>query len=192
MWHNRFKVSRGEGADVRYPAVVICLLVFALTALPGCGAREASAPEQGGALETTPAGSEPATSELLTPADVERVSGLTGLRVVPYDPAIGAGGDINIADASGQLVAMLVDEGPETWDAWLTDGSTVGEPVTPPVGDESFIGPNPDVSPTPYIFGFRKGDRAVVIDTFFVPAQGRTVLTIDQLRELAAIVESRL
>ena len=37
-------------------------------------------------------------------------------------PLLGAGGNVNIATADGQLVVMLVVEGPETWDAWLTDG----------------------------------------------------------------------
>ncbi|MRS12573.1 MAG: hypothetical protein EG823_05825 [Actinobacteria bacterium] len=128
---------------------------------------------------------------LLTPADVETVSGLTGLQVVPYDPAVGAGGNVNIATADGQLVAMLVVEGPETWDAWLTDGYTVSEPVTPPVGDEAFIGPNPDTSATIYIFGFRKGDVGVVIDTYF-DANGETILSVEQLRQLAEVIESRL
>ena len=130
-------------------------------------------------------------SVLLTPADVEAISGLTGLEVVPYDPAVGAGGDVNIATADGQLVTMLVVEGPETWDAWLTDGYTVAESVTPPVGDESFIGPNPDTSSTVYIFGFRRGDIAVVLDTYF-DTNGETILSVEQLRQLAEIVEGRL
>jgi len=128
---------------------------------------------------------------LLTPEDVESVSGLAGLKAVPYDPAIGAGGDVNIATGDGSLVAMLVVEGPETWDAWLTDGFTVSEPVTPPVGDEAFIGPNPDTSPVVYIFGFRKGDTAVVLETYF-DINGETVLSVEQLRSLAEVVEGRL
>ena len=140
---------------------------------------------------TTPAAT-PDPAELLTPVDVERVSGLSGLTVVPYDPATGAGGDVNIADASGQLVAMLVIEGPETWGLWLTDGFTVREPVSPPVGDESFIGPSPDVSEAVYIFGFIKGDTAVVIDTFLDPAGNGTILSSEDLRALAEVVESRL
>ena len=143
-------------------------------------------------LETPDVSVAPDPSALLTPADVEAVSGLSGLEVVPYDPAVGAGGDVNIADASGQLVAMLVVEGPETWDLWLTDGFTVREPVTPPVGEESFIGPSLDVNEAVYIFGFIKGETAVVIDTFFDPAGNGTILSTEELRELAEIVESRL
>lgn len=170
--------------------IVVVVLAALMLALTGCGAEPdaTTMSEQ----ESGPAPEAAATEDLLTPADVEGVSGLSGLQVVPYDPAIGAGGDINIADAEGQLVAMLVEEGPETWDAWLTDGFTVGESYSPPVGDESFIGPNPDVSATPYIFGFREGDTAIVLDTYFVDGTSATVLTIDQLRELAGIVESRL
>jgi hypothetical protein len=133
------------------------------------------------------------SSTLLTPADVEQVSGLSGLKVVPYDPSQGAGGSVNIADADGQLVVMLADEGPDTWDAWSTDGITFGEPYEPVVGDESFVGPNTDTSAVPYIFAFRKGDRAISIDTYFKPTGGGgTILSVDQLYELALVVESRL
>ncbi|MDO8879517.1 MAG: hypothetical protein Q7W44_01755 [Coriobacteriia bacterium] len=131
-------------------------------------------------------------SVLLTPADVERVTGLTALSVVPYDPAVGAGGDVNIADETGQLVAMLIVEGPEQWGAWLTDGFTVREPVSPPVGDESFIGPSPDVNEAVYIFGFLKDDTAIVIDTFFDPGGNGTILSTEDLRALAEVVEGRL
>lgn len=164
------------------------------TAVIGCGAADdEDVPAETGTDVGAPnaAGGAVEVAGLLTPADVEAVSGLTGLTVVAYDPAVGAGGDVNIANADGQLVAMLVVEGPETWDAWLTDGNTVSEPVTPPVGDESFIGPNPDITPDVYIFGFRKGDVAVVIDTYF-DTNGEVMLSIDQLRELAEIVAGRL
>ncbi len=175
-------------------AVLIGVVLALATAIVGCGAAD----EGDVAVETgtdvgapNAAGGTVDPAGLLTPADVEAVSGLSDLTVVAYDPAVGAGGDVNIATADGQLVAMLVVEGPETWDAWLTDGNTVSEPVMPPVGDESFIGPNPDITPDIYIFGFRKGDVAVVIDTYF-DTNGEVILSIDQLRELAEIVAGRL
>lgn len=176
----------------RRAAVIVGVAILVLATI-GCG----TSPEGDSPATVSDTGSPAAKpgevdpSALLTPADVEAVSGLTGLKVVSYDPAVGAGGDVNIATAESQLVAMLLVEGPETWDAWLTDGYTVSEPVTPPVGDESFIGPNPDTSGMIYIFGFRKGDVAVVIDTYF-DANGETILSVDQLRELAEVVEGRL
>lgn len=169
--------------------IVATLAVALLLPLGACDATgedaTATTESTSGVATNTP------KEQLLTIADVEKVSGLAGLKTVPYDPAIGAGGSVNVADESGQLVVMLVVEGPETWDAWLTDGFTVSEPVTPPVGDESFVGPNPDTSSVTYIFGFRKGDAAVALSTFF-DANGETVLSVEQLRELAEIVDSRL
>jgi hypothetical protein len=172
----------------------LVLLLVALVTLP-LGCDDAGVDPLAESLEMAeeaPPVEAPVPAELLTPADVESVSGLTGLKVVPYDPAIGAGGEVNIADESGQLVAMLVVAGPDIWDAWLTDGFTVREPVTPPVGDESFIGPSPDVSDAVYIFGFLKGENAIAVDTFFAADGNGTILTTEQLRELAEIVESRL
>ena len=90
------------------------------------------------------------------------------------------------------LAAMLVIGGPELWDAWVTDGFTVREPVTPPVGDESFIGPSPEVGEAIYIFGFKKGEVAVAIDTYFDQGGYDTILSIEDLRALAEIVANRL
>lgn len=169
----------------------ICILLLSVA---GCAALLDDAPESLGSEEGAEAGITTLTVDpavLLTPEDVERVSGLEGLVLAEYDPAVGAGGAVNIATADGQLVAMLVVSDLETWHGWLTDGSTVGEPLEEPVGDESFQGPSPDVSSVPYIFGFRKGEVAVAIDTFF-DSNGEAVLSTEQLRELAEIVAGRL
>lgn len=175
-------------------SLMVAAALLWVSACAGSGILEESSTVETlgtGAADVTTA-TIPSASELLTPDDVEQVTGLSGLVVVPYDPAVGAGGDVNIADASGQLVVMLVVTDLEVWDQWLTDGMTVAEPVTPPVGDESFIGPNPEVSPATYVFGFRKGDVAIVLDTFFVADSADTVLSAEDLRALAEIVEGRL
>lgn len=137
-------------------------------------------------------GSAPDPATLLTPADVEKVSGMSGLKVVPYDPSIGAGGKVNIATADGQLVTMLVVEGMSVWDAWAGDGMTFGKPYTPAVGDESHIGPSTGGG-VYYIFAFRKGDTAIAIDSYFATGSStKTILTVEQLADLARVVESRL
>ena len=176
---------------------IILVLAVTLLALPACDDADPAILEEqlAESMETAVEATAPedlTPSALLTPADVEQVSGLTGLVVVPYDPSVGAGGDVNIATSDGDLVAMLVVQGPEVWHAWLTDGFTVREPVTPPVGDQSFIGPSPDVNDAVYIFGFLKGEVAVAVDTFFDPYGNGTMLSTEELRELAEIVESRL
>ncbi|MDO8963180.1 MAG: hypothetical protein Q7W30_01675 [Coriobacteriia bacterium] len=167
--------------------------------LAGCGGSAGSS----GTGTSTPADKPAAPSKppatdtvdyaaLLTPADVETVSGFTGLKTVPYDPSIGAGGKVNIAEADGQLVAMLLVHGPEFYKIWKGDGQTFLRDYTPTVGDESFIGPAASVTTDSYIFGFRKGSYSVVVDTFFRAKGVRKVLSVDQLAELARIVASRL
>lgn len=146
-------------------------------------------PEETGVASATVT---PAASELLTVADAEAISGLTGLAVStePVDSEVHV--DVVIADDTGQPVVALALANNEVWGQWVTDGITVGEPVTPPVGDESFLGPNPDVSPVHYIFGFRKGEIAVVITTFFREDTGEVVLGTEELRALAEVALGRL
>lgn len=151
--------------------------------------QETSAETDGGQDSQTETGEED-YSHLLTPADVESVTGMSGLVVVPYDPTVGAGGEVNIADSAGELVVM-VSTSPGLWDGWQGDGMTVGEPSSPTVGDESFLGPKDASDEDAYILGFRKGDKAAAVVAFFSVGFERT-LTLDQMHELATIVESRL
>jgi hypothetical protein len=177
--------------------VLVGLLAGGL--LAGCGGSAGSSGAGTTTTQETPgASSEAPTTKtidyaaLLTPADVEAVSGLTGLKTVPYDPSIGAGGKVNIAEADGQLVAMLLVHGPEFYTIWKGDGQTFLRDYTPAVGEESFIGPVASVTPDSYIFGFRKGSYSVVVDTFFRAKGVKKILSIEQLAELAGIVASRL
>ncbi len=179
--------------------VLSLLAILAVALLSGCGGSGDSAQpadtttqEQASEPAEIPLVSEIDYEALLTPADVESVSGLSGLMTVPYDPSIGAGGDVNIAEADGQLVVMLIVEGPEYYEIWKGDGQTFLRAYTPVVGEESFIGPVESVTPDSYIFGFRTESYSVVVDTFF-RVQGVTkILSVEQLAELAGIVESRL
>lgn len=131
-------------------------------------------------------------STLLTPGDVEAVTGLADLRAVPFDPtSTTLYGDVNLVDNAGNVVATMVAGDSQSWDEWLTDGYSVAEPVTPPVGEESFVGPSPDVSPTLTIFAARKGGKAILIETT-VDANGEARLSTEQLRALAEVVVARL
>lgn len=175
------------------------IVIVALGLLGGCGEPDSQTEPAALTAEETevespnlPAADSRDFSALLTPADVEAVSGLSGLKTVPYDPMIGAGGNVNIAEADGQLVAMLIVEDAESYDIWEGDSQTYLRDYTPAVGEKSFIGPHDSVTTDSYIFGFRSGSYAVVVDTFF-RVQGVTkILSVEQLAELAMIVESRL
>ena len=180
---------------IRIAFLVLALLLISI--LGGCTDSGESADEGGQttteteeAAESTPESSEADYSDVLTPADVEAVTGMTGLVVMEPDPTVGAGGEVNIADADGLLVVM-VDAGTGLWDAWQSDGMTVDRPSDPTVGDESFLGPKDAADDDVYILGFRKGETDAAVVAFFNVDFTRT-LTLDQMYELAEIVESRL
>ena len=174
----------------------LVLAMVLLFALGGCTDSGDSADESGQTTaETEEAAGSPESGEVdyasvLTPADVEAVTGMTGLVVMEPDPTVGAGGEVNIADADGQLVVM-VDASPGLWDAWQSDGMTVDRPSDPTVGDESFLGPKDAADDDVYILGFRKGETDAAVVAFFRTDLTRA-LTLDQMYELAEIVESRL
>lgn len=162
-----------------------------LLALAGCATPDETVNTMSEA-ESTYRTSE-APEAVLTLADVESVTGLTGLALDTdgADPATGASADITIVNEAGTQVLTVWLGTAEDWDSWLTDGYSVSESVEPPLGDESFVGPNPDVFGQLSIFAFRKADDAVLFETL-PDANGELVLTVDQLRSLAELAVTRL
>jgi hypothetical protein len=60
----------------------------------------------------------PDPARLLTVQDVERITGLANLRVVPRDLKAGAVGDVNVARSNGELVTTLLVQKPDLYDRW--------------------------------------------------------------------------
>lgn len=84
------------------------VLAVASLGLSGCGTAKsaATAPAPQSASQTVPVPAVPDYSNYLTIADVEKVSGISGIKLVPKNPSIGAGGDLNFATADEKLVVM--------------------------------------------------------------------------------------
>ena len=142
------------------------------------------------ASTSVPSASPAEFSDLLTPADVEQVSGLTGIKAVAHASMVGAGGDVNLVDADGKLVVIAnFFSGAEF--AVVKRSGSYREALSG-LGDAAFVGPSEKIMPTLYVVGFQKGDHTAVLATFFKGATLDTRLTMDQLKALAAIVASRL
>jgi hypothetical protein len=139
---------------------------------------------------TTVSASSSDASDLLTIADVEKVSGLTGVKTVENQSMPGAGGDINFVNADGNLILIASFYDGANFDA-LKSTPNYREPLSG-LGDAAFVGPSKDITATLYEVGFKKGDHTALLVTFFKSMTQDTVLTMDQLKELAGIVESRL
>lgn len=125
-------------------------------------------------------------ADVLGVSDVEKAAGVSGVKLVPRDPAKGAGGDLNFAGPDGKLFVMVrLYKGGRY--AALKRMYFAAE--VPGVGDEAFAGP-PGVK-QPYVIYLRRGDRAASVTTYF-DRGGKPRLTLAQLSDLARIVASRM
>ncbi|MCH8620540.1 hypothetical protein [Undibacterium sp. TS12] len=55
---------------------------------------------------------------VLSPAEIEGITGLKGIKEVPRDPGKGAGGAFNYADSTGKLVLLVMKEPMSTLKTW--------------------------------------------------------------------------
>ena len=125
----------------------------------------------------------------LTVPDIEKASGLSGLKLVHREPRKGAGGNLNFARSDGQLVLIAVFYDKTLFSQYAGEPAMVKSQV-PGVGDEALLGPK---QYPPYFLVFRKGDKSVALSTFMDPGSpSRTILSTDQLIVLGKVVEGRL
>jgi hypothetical protein len=128
--------------------------------------------------------------ELLTVEDVEGVTGIQDLKLVPKNPVKGAGGDLNFAQQDEELILMVNIQDRSMYETWKSQEGYFHADV-PDVGDEAFEGPS--FGEVRYILVFRKGGKTISLSSFInMEAGGDPFLSQDQLRELANIMVSRL
>jgi hypothetical protein len=137
------------------------------------------------------AGVNPAYAKLLTVADVSKVTGLSGVQLVPRNPSKGAGGDLNFALPNGKqmLLVTFLDTG--AYNQSKAQKSVYGGDVKG-VGDDAFIG---KVMGMESILYFRKGARGAALSSFINTDKGwpgKPYLDQQQLRQLAALMLSRM
>jgi len=130
--------------------------------------------------------------QYLKPADIEKAGNLTGIRIVPYDPSKGAGGNLNfgLADGTVVLIATFQTMDQKAYDKYKTQMKSYIRGPVAGIGDDAFDGPPGN---SPYFIGFKKGNRVVTISTFFNTAKmGETYLSMTQLADLCKTVAGRL
>lgn len=123
----------------------------------------------------------------LTVQDVEKITGLHGLKIVPYNPSKGAGGDLNFADQDGKLVVMVQRMlfSDELYTQTKKMKGVVKAEIAG-VGDAAFSGPANDPQ---YFISFKKGKGSGSVATFLV-LTGGTRLTLDQVKRIAQLIAS--
>jgi hypothetical protein len=176
------------------------LLAALLLSASGCSASTSGTPATGASTTPTAAAtasetaqmadSNPDPAALLTVADVERASGLSGLTLIAPNTTTEAIGRLNFAAADGTLVAIM-NIGDGTAFGQSLSGMNYSKDATG-TGDMCYVGPSPKVSPVLTIFAAAAGDRAVMMKTFVKSAGGtETWVTIDQLKQLVGLSLSR-
>jgi len=125
-------------------------------------------------------------AQFLTVQDVEKITGLHGIRLVPYDPSKGAGGDLNFATQDGKLL-LMVQRMPYSDMLYSQAKKTQGmvKADVTGVGDAAFTGPagNPQ-----YFINFKKGKGSGSVASFLDFKGPR--LSLDQLKKVAQQVAS--
>lgn len=128
--------------------------------------------------------------KLLTANDVKKTIRIQGVKLIPRNPVLGAGGDLNFAMGDNTLLLTVAIQDSSMYKQWKSEEGFFHASVSG-IGDEAFEGPS--VGEHRYILIFRKGKKAVSLSSFFnMKAEGKPFLNQEQLRELAKVMISRL
>ncbi len=124
----------------------------------------------------------------LTPADVEKATGLKGVTSVARGSTAGAGGDLNFANAAGDLILMV-----QFADAKNFAGvkAKYGKAAVSGLGDQATAGASmPGMGDN--MVAFTKGAHCVVLTAFGDFVNKKVYLTVDQLTAVGKLIASRL
>ncbi|MHB1134468.1 MAG: hypothetical protein ACYC4L_19015 [Chloroflexota bacterium] len=143
----------------------------------------------------TAAAAAPVAAKLLTVADVEKATGLTGLKLIDKNAQTGAGGDVNVANKDGELILMLALSSSSAFDKMKDDKKYSTGPVSG-VGEGAFGIPNTITNGAePLGIAFRKGSQAATLSSFLdmnSAKMSKMLVPYDKMLELAKLVVSRM
>jgi len=125
----------------------------------------------------------------LSISDVEKVTSMTGLKLVPRDHKSKVlTGDLNFVDSDGQPVLIVQFRPLFVYEKWKSDGGSFKAPISG-LGEDAFMGPAFDPQ---FFVDFRKGDHTIVVSTVISSDDMmQTVLPMENLIEIGKIIASR-
>jgi hypothetical protein len=125
----------------------------------------------------------------LTAADIASVSGLKGVKLIPKNPSIGAGGDLNFAINATQLVVMVQVVDKSNYAGYK---QLCFKAVVKGLGDQAMEGAAMPGGASNQVV-FTKGNKCVALTAFGDPNDpGKNMLTVEQLIKLAKIIVTRM
>lgn len=125
----------------------------------------------------------------LTTTDIEKISGITGVKLIPRNPKIGAGGDLNFAAGDDKMIVMVQivsKNNYEGYKKYFFKSDITG------LGERAMKGATIPNFPE-NVVAFTKGDKCIALTVFVNKKDFRkNMLSIEQTTELAKIIDSRM
>jgi hypothetical protein len=167
--------------------LLVPILLFSILII-SCGEKAAENKTSGENSNIESPVSQNSYESYLTAADIEKVSGLPGVKLTPKDPKKGAGGDLNFATSDDKMIVMvqIVDKSYYAGFKEFFKGDIEGLGVEAMHGATLPNYPENNVS-------FVKGNKCVALTTFInMNDLSKNMLTIEQTTELARIIAARM
>lgn len=131
--------------------------------------------------------------KFISAADIAKITGITGLKIIPRNPSKGAGGDLNYANTQGEMVIMFQFLSSSFFEEFKKVPQMYGTPLKLEGTDmDILIGPP---KPPQYALIFKKGLYTVSISSFFNfggAKPGTLYVEMPKIKELAKLIASRL
>jgi hypothetical protein len=126
----------------------------------------------------------------LTISDVEKVTGLTGLKQVQFNPLRFLGSDLNFVASDGSKILSVEFSHASRYNTYKVFEPKNIKILLQDIGEEAFVGPDIE-NQVPYQLVFRQGNYAISLTAATCDAK-KNMLTLEQLISIGKIVASRV
>ena len=127
----------------------------------------------------------------LSVADVERETGLTGVKKIQFNPLRFLGSDLNFVTSDGNKILSVEFSNVCHYNTYKIFVPKNIKILLQDIGEEAFAGPDIE-NQVPYLLVFRQGDYAVSLTAATTSDSQKNMLTLDQLVGIGKIIASRL
>ncbi len=174
--------------NIKTLSAIIILTSFVFVSCGGNEKKNETAPPNAQPEKnvTTPTNS---FENLLTASDIEKISGLKGVKFVARNPKIGAGGDLNFSTNGDKLIVMIqiVDQSNyEGYKKYYFKSAVSG------LGQDAMRGATLAGLPDNQV-AFKKGNKCIALTSFMnMESMKSNMLSPEQMIALAKIIDSRI
>lgn len=127
----------------------------------------------------------------LTVADVEQVTGLTGVKRIRFNPLRFLGSDLNFVTSDGNKILSVEFSNVCHYNTYKVFVPKNIKTLLQDIGEEAFAGPDIE-NQTPYLLVFRQGEYAISLTAATTCDAQKNMLSLDQLVGIGKIIAKRV